>query len=310
MKDFTPKVTCQNRLTTILNFTKRSDEETSRLSLYALAKPLANQGRKVRHKSHEYGMNTKAAFTLAEILITLAIIGVVAALTIPNLMHAYKKHLIETRLQQTVVTLTDLFKRVEEGEGADLYTLYQNASSSSSSTKEKSIAFHKIFLKYIKAMPCSSTGTIKVLQCKSNTTYTHNPNITKWTGFDIWSNETLVLDNGVAFSLRRISSNGSGAIDVDLNVTSNKMVYGVDFFSLYLGANGRIYGAKKATERNNGGFTCDASMRGSDSKVITSVRDRCENPALDDWQGYTSSYCTALIECNNWKVPNDYPIKF
>jgi prepilin-type N-terminal cleavage/methylation domain-containing protein len=256
----------------------------------------------------------KAAFTLAEILITLAIIGVVAALTIPNLMHAYKKHLIETRLQQTVVTLTDLFKRVEEGEGADLYTLYQNASSSSS-FKEKSIAFHKIFLKYIKAMPCSSTygfGTNKekVLQCKSDATYTHNPNITVFNGFHTWGCETLVLDNGVAFSFRQIFSGGSGVIDVDLNITSNKMVYGVDFFSLSLGTNGRIYGAKKATERNNGGFTCDASMRGSDSKVITSVRDRCENPALDDWQGYTSSYCTALIECNNWKVPDDYPIKF
>lgn len=34
-------------------------------------------------------------FTLAEVLITLGIIGVVAALTIPNLMTAHKKHKIE-----------------------------------------------------------------------------------------------------------------------------------------------------------------------------------------------------------------------
>ena len=38
------------------------------------------------------------AFTLAEVLITLAIIGVVAALTLPNLIYSYKKRLIETRL--------------------------------------------------------------------------------------------------------------------------------------------------------------------------------------------------------------------
>src|SRR5574344_2338759 len=40
----------------------------------------------------------KSAFTLAEVLITLGIIGVVAALTIPTLMSNYKKSVVETRL--------------------------------------------------------------------------------------------------------------------------------------------------------------------------------------------------------------------
>lgn len=35
---------------------------------------------------------------MAEVLITLAIIGVVAAMTIPNLIQSYKKSVIETRL--------------------------------------------------------------------------------------------------------------------------------------------------------------------------------------------------------------------
>lgn len=42
--------------------------------------------------------SAKTAFTLAEVLITLAIIGVVAALTIPNLIQSYKKSVVETRL--------------------------------------------------------------------------------------------------------------------------------------------------------------------------------------------------------------------
>ena len=41
----------------------------------------------------------KFAFTLAEVLITLGIIGVVAAMTIPSLIQSYKE-------KQTVVTLT------------------------------------------------------------------------------------------------------------------------------------------------------------------------------------------------------------
>jgi len=41
----------------------------------------------------------KAAFTLAEVLITLGIIGIVAAITIPNMISNYRKKLKTTRLQ-------------------------------------------------------------------------------------------------------------------------------------------------------------------------------------------------------------------
>ena len=45
-------------------------------------------------------LNTEKAFTLAEVLITLGIIGVVAALTLPSLISRYKKQVIATRLEQ------------------------------------------------------------------------------------------------------------------------------------------------------------------------------------------------------------------
>ncbi len=40
------------------------------------------------------------AFTLAEVLITLAVIGIVAAITIPGIVHKYKKTEIETKLKR------------------------------------------------------------------------------------------------------------------------------------------------------------------------------------------------------------------
>jgi len=40
------------------------------------------------------------AFTLAEVLITLTIIGVIAALTIPNLMNKYDKHVHEVKIKK------------------------------------------------------------------------------------------------------------------------------------------------------------------------------------------------------------------
>lgn len=42
--------------------------------------------------------NKKNAFTLAEVLITLGIISIVASMTIPNLIHSYKKVETETRI--------------------------------------------------------------------------------------------------------------------------------------------------------------------------------------------------------------------
>lgn len=52
----------------------------------------------------------KNAFTLAEILITLGIIGVVAALTMPSLIQNYRKHVVETRLAKVYSVMNQAIK--------------------------------------------------------------------------------------------------------------------------------------------------------------------------------------------------------
>ncbi len=47
-----------------------------------------------------YSLRKRAAFTLAEVLITLGIIGVVAAMTIPTLISNHNKRVVETRLKK------------------------------------------------------------------------------------------------------------------------------------------------------------------------------------------------------------------
>ena len=49
----------------------------------------------------------KAAFTLAEVLITLAIIGLVAALTIPGVIQGYRKKVVETKLVNFYSTINN-----------------------------------------------------------------------------------------------------------------------------------------------------------------------------------------------------------
>ena len=62
--------------------------------------------------SHNHGLRLflrrLAAFTLAEVLITLGIIGVVAALTLPSLIENHKKQVIVSRLNKVYRTQTHL----------------------------------------------------------------------------------------------------------------------------------------------------------------------------------------------------------
>ena len=62
-------------------------------------------------------MKKKAAFTLAEVLITLAIIGIVAALTIPTLMNKYDMLTTATKLRKFYSTMVQVNERAVSEEG-------------------------------------------------------------------------------------------------------------------------------------------------------------------------------------------------
>ncbi len=59
----------------------------------------------------------KAAFTLAETLITLTIIGVIAALTIPNLISNYQKHTYVVGLKKANSNLQNAWKMIPINQG-------------------------------------------------------------------------------------------------------------------------------------------------------------------------------------------------
>ncbi len=64
---------------------------------------------------------TKTAFTLAEVLITLGIIGVVAAMTLPALITKHQKKVVATRVKQFASVWQQAYRQVEYEQGTDLF---------------------------------------------------------------------------------------------------------------------------------------------------------------------------------------------
>ncbi len=62
-------------------------------------------------------VNIRLGFTLAEVLITLGIIGIVAALTMPNLIASHKKQVWVAQLRKTVSTLEQGFQKMRADAG-------------------------------------------------------------------------------------------------------------------------------------------------------------------------------------------------
>ncbi len=74
------------------------------------------------------GGKKKTAFTLAEVLITLGIIGVVAAITIPNLISNYKAKILRTQFLKTYSTIAQAIKLMENDDVSTDLVNYVNGT--------------------------------------------------------------------------------------------------------------------------------------------------------------------------------------
>lgn len=66
----------------------------------------------------------KSAFTLAEVLITLGIIGIVAAMTLPGIIANHRKAVLKTQFDKAHSVLRQVVERMIYDAGGDLYGMY------------------------------------------------------------------------------------------------------------------------------------------------------------------------------------------
>ena len=230
-------------------------------------------------------MNRKIAFTMAETLVALLIVGVIAATTIPNLVQNYKKHVVETRLQQAYSMLTQVVNRAQADYG-DIDTW----------SKENYVETY--ILPYLNKMT-------KVQKTSSSN----------------WSDYSFRLTNDMQMSVsfyNNASLNSEGTsrgfytkITVDINGNKKPNAQGRDRFNFYIFPEGaRVYntgGGNVAQGIPHAGVFWDGYGTNNSKKVSSYQYRGC---GKDVTHTNKNSYCIELIAKNGWKVPKNYPYKF
>lgn len=173
----------------------------------------------------------KKAFTLSEVLITLAIIGVVAALTTPVLMSNIQEKKVYPALAKFVSTMSNGIARMMQETGiSDLN--YLDAQNAYHYHANRNNPFINELLPYISIEPYWDSYRVKCSGCSDDIL--------------LGNHNTYRLKDGMVFFFDGLwfrledDYNIIGYFLVDINGPRKPNIAGVDVFKFYLGKNGRI----------------------------------------------------------------------
>ena len=178
----------------------------------------------------------KKGFTLAEVLITLGIIGVVAAMTIPTLVANYQKKVFVSQLQKTVATVTNATKLLMADEQA--YNLSQTYLYNEEYSKEAYENSVGRFLKtYFKVVKTCNRWDNNMDECTYDELYKNIKDEEPSSGAT--NNYCGVLSSGAVICLTPIDEYPI-TLDIDVNGKNGPNTWGRDAFNLSINSNGTI----------------------------------------------------------------------
>ena len=233
----------------------------------------------------KFGNYRKTAFTLAEVLITLGIIGIVAALTLPTLIQNHANKVVETRLMKfySAINQAITLAEVDYGDRTYWYAKYddlekdaQGRPVTGKSDREKWV--NKYLAPYMKITETKYTsGGTPVFHFADGGAfaYTHETSINDWMFYT--QEYTKCLG-----SKRVVDVLGICAFRFHYNPVSDNPGWA--------NAGRRTFEPYK--------FAWDGTLEGL-------INGNSEYKCTKD----NGHYCTAYIQYNGWKIPEDYPFK-
>ena len=254
---------------------------------HSLKRPAFTLAEGATHVAH-WNNSRKIAFTLAEVLITLGIIGVVAALTIPTLMANHRKQVVETSLEKFYSTMNQAIKMAEVDYGDvrqwDEFEYGFNEDEDGNPTTSKALAWFdkylKPYLKYTKyEVDKNLEGKVSV--------YFPDGSLAL-----ISASSIIFYPNAKDYELLKQEDESSDR---------NRNVSGTKYFTFLFRQNKNLkYHYGKGVEP----FKADG-WDGTKEMLLTNNNVGCKKEVSNE-----RAYCTALIQMNGWKIPKDYPLRF
>lgn len=252
------------------------------------------------YKISEIGGNMKKSFTLAEVLITLGIIGVVAAMTLPSLIGNYKKRETVTILKKAYSEISQALKMAEvDNEFMEEwnFTAFENPDE----------RVHHFFDYYLKPY----IGTLKV--CEPLEVGCMSDKIQHLDGINerphAAGKMSFITKSGYSV-LFWIHGDGTGGhFIIDTNGSHRQPnTYGKDIFRFILTFknSSNVYADTAGYSK---GLKAFGAVDGVTREELTggNVSHAGLKPNYGCKSGLMGLYCAALIIYDNWEMRNDYP---
>lgn len=246
----------------------------------------------------------KNAFTLAEVLITLGIIGVVAAITMPTLISNHKKRVVETKLQKAYSMIAQAMKFSENEHGdSDMwdFTILDGAPPRANHEILNTID-NEYFSKYLKN--CNTENSNAIIY--GSGIFTRRNQYYQCSGVDIIS---YPLANGQGFG--NAYNVPTFLFTIYLNGNDRK-IYNKESSEIHnmLGKNKFLF-TYQSNQLYTGGFSIYQDLHGrlEEDKIRFG---KCEQPIGTETGGYSrrGEACATMIQRNGWKIPDNYPVSF
>lgn len=181
------------------------------------------------------------AFTLAEVLVTLGVIGVVAALTLPTVVKHYKAKVLETAFKKSVSNLYQAYDLTKLELGIDnifqTYVVRDLNDPINGGFTASSSEFVSTFEKNLKV--------VKQYESKFYPLYNYNGTklVTRNVGND-YPNAVKILADGSSYGMW-VNGDGTGAVFIHLYIDTNGPYkkpnkYGHDIFKFDIGKDNKI----------------------------------------------------------------------
>ncbi len=227
-------------------------------------------------------------FTLAEVLITLGIIGVVAAMTMPSLIANYKYMVLQNQLKAAYSDLNQAAKMFQVHNGisvSEYAATYTSTKTFKEFQKEFNAVLKKSDLKWDSTDEEGNTIGASPYKWKGitgNKTYASNCNVS---GF-FWDSQGRVIGFD---DLPNLGNNGP-KVCIDINGEKAPNRYGQDYFVFMFTTDGYVIPWGQEHKNN-------PSCTSYDGNCTISTKDYCK---------YTSDRILQLT-CSNYALINQHP---